>query len=141
MDNRTDFENKIIEEIKNLIISDSSLTYGERKSFEKVIARINQGKSFEESIGPWLQSINKLEQIESNESKLSKSVKDIFDELILRYDIPSPKKHYIVYGGAIRTRVSTANWFWMMLFFIVFVFLMFTGKLNFILDFINKYLD
>jgi hypothetical protein len=141
MNDKSEFENKIIEEIKNLIIYDKSLTYGERKSFEKVMARIKQGKSFEDSIGPWLKNTNELEQRETNERKLSKSVKDIFDKLILRYDIPPKKKHYVVYAGGIRTRVSTADWFWTMLFLLVFVVLAFTGKLNFFFEFVEKYLN
>lgn len=141
MNDKTEFENKIIKEIKDLIISDHSLTYGERKSLEKVIARIKQGASFEDSIGPWLRNINEIEQRKSNERELSKSVKDIYDKLILRYDIPQKEKHYVVYGGGIRTRVSTASWAWTMLFLIIIVILMVTGKLNFLFEFTEKYLN
>ena len=141
MNDKTEFENKIIKELKDLIISDNSLTYGERKSLEKVIARIKQGASFEDSIEHWLKNINEIEQRKSNESGLSKSVKDIYDKLILRYDIPKKEKHYVVYGGGIRTRVSTASWAWTMLFLIIIVILMVTGKLNFFFDFTEKYLN
>ena len=130
------FENKIVSEIKKLIISDSSLSYGERKTLEKFIIKINQGEPFDDSVGVLLRGLQKIDKSDSIE--LSSNVKVLFDSLKDKYEIPVAKTGI---GVALHPRISNAQWFWMMLFFIVFVFLMFTGKLNFILDFINKYLD
>lgn len=54
MQEKITFEDNIISEIKSMIISDSSLSYSERKSLDKIIARINNGDEFEEAIVPSL---------------------------------------------------------------------------------------
>ncbi|MEY8537679.1 hypothetical protein AALM99_04375 [Lactococcus muris] len=140
MDNRTDFENKIIDEIKNLIISDSSLTYGERNTFDRFILKIDKGEDFEKKVGALIRNLHRLDNGEIQEEGLSFNAKKIYSKLVNVYGIPKKDEVHIYYNGGYR-RLTNRQWFWMMLFFIVFVFLMFTGKLNFILDFINKYLD
>ncbi len=130
-------EKEIVSEIKNLIISESSMSYGERKTLEKFIVKINQGQSFNESIGILLSGLQRIEKSESSVN-LSPNVKIIFDDLKEKYEVPVAKTGI---GVALHPKLSNTQWFWMMLFFIILVILMFTGKLNFIFEFTEKYLN
>lgn len=120
-----------------MIISESSMSYGERKTLEKFIIKIDQGQSFNESIGILLRGLQRIERSDSFES-LSPNVKNIYDDLKEKYEIPVAKTGI---GVALHPKISNAQWFWMMLFFIVLVVLMVTGKLNFFFEFTEKYLN
>ncbi|MBL3715657.1 hypothetical protein GHK52_02255 [Lactococcus garvieae] len=100
MDNGTDFENKIIDEIKNLIISDSSLTYGERNTFDRFIIKIEQGESFENAVGKLLKNLKRLENKEIQVSGLTPGAKKIFEQLYGKYDIPIKTDNYSVFTGS-----------------------------------------
>lgn len=141
MDSKSEFENKIINEIKELIISDSSLTYGERNSFDRFILRINQNKTFEDAVGQLLRNLERLESKEIQPLGLTAGSKKIFNQLSGRYDVAKKKEVFIFYGGALMRRRSTASWAWTMLFLIIIVILMVTGKLNFFFEFTEKYLN
>ncbi len=80
MDNRTDFENKIIDEIKNLIISDSSLTYGERNTFDRFILKIDKGEDFEKKVGALIRNLHRLDNGEIQEEGLSLKAKKIYSK-------------------------------------------------------------
>lgn len=134
---RKNSEKEIVSEIKNLIISESSMSYGERKTLEKFIVKINQGQSFNESIGILLSGLQRIEKSESSVN-LSPNVKIIFDDLKEKYEVPVAKTGI---GVALHPKLSNTQWFWMMLFFIILVILMFTGKLNFFFEFTEKYLN
>ncbi len=107
MDDKTEFENKIIEEIKDLIISDSSLTYGERNSFDRFIVKINQGESFEIVIGRLLKNLRRLENREIQESGLSDGAKKIFEQLYGKYEIPDTNANYSVFVSGAAGRKLT----------------------------------
>ncbi|MEY8537677.1 hypothetical protein AALM99_04365 [Lactococcus muris] len=99
MDNKTDFENKIIDEIKELIISDGSLSYSERKSLDKIIARINNGAEFKEAIGPWLRHMEDIKKI-SNDGALSEEMELLFEKIRQKYEIPPKIEKTYFYAGA-----------------------------------------
>lgn len=141
MEKRIEVENKIIDDIKELIISDSFLTYGERNSFDRFILRINQNKTFEDAVGQLLRNLERLESKEIQPLGLTAGAKKIFNQLYGRYDVAQKKEVFIFYGGALMRRRSTASWAWTMLFLIILVILMFTGKLNFFFQFAEKYLN
>lgn len=114
--------------------------YGERNSLEKFIIRTNQGQDFVEAVGSLLRNLNRLENKELQKQGLSLNVKKIFITLRQKYGIPEEKKSYIIYGGTIRTRVSNTDWFWFLIILIILIILIFSGKLNFLFDFLEKYL-
>ncbi len=99
MNDKTEFENKIIEEIKNLIIYDDSLTYGERNSFDRFIVKINQGESFEIVVGRLLKNLKRLENKEIQPLGLSDGAKKIFIDLNGKYEIPVKDTDYSVFTG------------------------------------------
>ncbi|WP_242359538.1 hypothetical protein [Lactococcus petauri] len=99
MNDKTEFENKIIEEIKNLIIYDDSLTYGERNSFDRFIVKINQGEAFEIVVGRLLKNLKRLENKEIQPLGLSDGAKKIFIDLNGKYEIPVKDTDYSVFTG------------------------------------------
>ncbi|QDK71576.1 hypothetical protein [Lactococcus protaetiae] len=137
MDDKIEFENNITIKIKSIIISDSALSYGERNSFEKFIVRLDRGESFEEAVEQLLTNFHRLE--ENQEYSLSPNSKKIYDELIERYGIPEKKETHVFYNGGYR-KLSNTQWFWTMLFFTLLIVLAWTGRLNFLFDFLEKYL-
>lgn len=136
----SEVENKIIEDIKELIISDNSLTYGERNSFDRFILKVNKGENFEKKVGALIRNLHRLDKGELQEEGLSPNAKKIYAHLVAIYGIPKKDEIHIYYNGGYR-RLTNAQWFWMMLFLLIFVVLAFTGKLNFLFDFTEKYLN
>lgn len=47
-------------DIKELLISDGTLSYGERKTFEKFLVQISEGVEFKEAIGVLLRDLSNL---------------------------------------------------------------------------------
>ncbi|MEY8537593.1 hypothetical protein AALM99_03895 [Lactococcus muris] len=114
MDEKTKFEEEIVCEVKEMIISDASLTYGKRNSFDRFITRIEQGQSFEEAIGPLLRNLNRLKNKEIQSQGLSCGTEKIFNKLSGKYDIPLKKETFILWWS---------------------------GKLTFFFNFVEKYLN
>jgi hypothetical protein len=99
MQEKITFEDNIISEIKSIIISDSSLSYSERKSLDKIIARINNGDEFEEAIVPWLRHFDDMKK-NSNEEELSENLNVLFEKITQKYDIPPKIERTYFYAGA-----------------------------------------
>ena len=140
MEKRSEVENKIIKDIKDLIISDNSLTYGERNSFDRFILKVNRGENFEKTVGALIRNLHRLDKGELQEEGLSSNVKKLYTNLVDIYGIPKKDEIHIYYNGGYR-RLTNTQWFWTMLFLLIFVVLVFTGKLNFFFDFVEKYLN
>lgn len=99
MQEKNTFEDNIISEIKSIIISDSSLSYSERKSLDKIIARINNGDEFKEAIGPWLRHFADMKK-HSKDEKLSENLNALFEKVTQKYNIPPKIERTYFYAGA-----------------------------------------
>lgn len=140
MEKKSEVENKITEDIKELIISDNSLTYGERNSLDRFILKVNRGEDFEKKVGSLIRNLHRLDKGELQEEGLSPNVKKLYTNLVDIYGIPEKDEIHIYYNGGYR-RLTNSQWFWVMLFLLVFVVLALTGKLNFFFEFTEKYLN
>ena len=85
--NSQEIDERIIEEVKNLIMFDNELTYAERNSLSIFYSKIEKGQTVQESIGPMMKSLNMLSSGSSQE-KLSSNVKKLFDFALKYYKVP-----------------------------------------------------
>lgn len=82
-----DLESRTIDDIKNLIISDSLMGYGERKTLEAFLARLETGSTFSESLNRMLVNLQTIDNDNGNKNGLSTNVKTLFDNLSDVYGI------------------------------------------------------
>lgn len=112
-------DNKIIEEAKNLIISDNDLTHAERTALEIFYSKIEKGETVKTAIDPMLNTFNMIES-GGSQGELSSNVKKYFELILEYYDIPEKKKGYIYdSGGGLTHRFSTKEMIIMFLIIIV----------------------
>lgn len=101
-ENSQGVDEKIVEEVKKLIMFDNSLTYAERNSLGIFYSKIEKGQTVQKAIGPMMKSLNMLSSGSSQE-ELSSNVKKLFDFALNYYDIPEKQKilFYDSEGGLI----------------------------------------
>lgn len=121
-----------LKEIKDLIVSDINLSYGERKSLEMVIKRIDEGASFDDSIVKWLKHINEYSKEPSN-----LNIKKLYNKLVNIYGIQEKEETHVTYMGGYR-KMTNVQWALTLLVIIIILIFLYTGKLNSILSFLNK---
>jgi len=119
MEDPQQIDNKIIEEAKNLIISDNDLTHAERNALEIFYSKIEKGETVKAAIEPLLNTFNMIES-GGSQGELSSNVKKYFELILEYYDIPEKKKGYIYdSGGGLTHRFSTKEMIIMFLIIIV----------------------
>ena len=112
-------DERIIEEVKSLIMFDNDLTYAERNALGIFYSKIEKGQTVQESIGPMMKSLNMLSSGSSQE-KLSLNVKKLFDFTLTYYKVPEKQKiRFYGSGGGLIHRFSAKEM--LLLFLLVFV--------------------
>ncbi|AWN65809.1 hypothetical protein LL14B4_06315 [Lactococcus lactis subsp. lactis] len=119
MEKTQNVDERIIEEVKNLIMFDNDLTYAERNALGIFYSKIEKGQTVQESIGPMMKSLNMLSSGSSQE-KLSLNVKKLFDFALTYYKVPEKQKiRFYGSGGGLIHRFSAKEM--LLLFLLVFV--------------------
>jgi hypothetical protein len=119
MEKTQNVDERIIEEVKNLIMFDNDLTYAERNALGIFYSKIEKGQTVQESIGPMMKSLNMLSSGSSQE-KLSLNVKKLFDFALTHYNVPEKQKiRFYGSGGGLIHRFSAKEM--VLLFLLVFV--------------------
>lgn len=127
---KKEYQDKVVIDVKNMIIANDFMSYGEKKNFKIFLAHLNNDDDFEEAVGTLLRALHNLTKPKN--TILSPEGEKLFKDLSRNYK-PSPERKYYS-----RARLSNLEWLVTLIIFIVILILLFTGKLDPILSFLNK---
>lgn len=89
-------ENNTVNEIKTLLISDSLLSYGERKTLGAFLARLENEATFSYSLNRMLVNLQTIDDQNGSGNGLSPNIKIVFDKLVSIYGIHIQENKHIV---------------------------------------------
>lgn len=118
-----DLESRTIDDIKELIITDSSLTYRERKTIEAFLTRLETGSTFSESLNRMLINLQTIDDDNGKKNGLSHNLKIVFDKLVSQYGIDKKEnKHIMVTSIGAGRRLSNKELVSYFICLIIFIF-------------------
>lgn len=125
MEKKKKINNEIIFNVKELLISNGMLSYGEKKTFEKFLVQISEGIEFEEAVGILLRGLSNLMIKEGDNTGISPEGEKIFIKAHAEYEIASPQA---TGGVALHPKLTNREWVFMLIGLVLFIVILFVIK-------------